>query len=73
MPRKHQIRAATLRMASEVCRAWIDANKLGGGNWTGGQVFNGKKQIARISYNGRVWDMNGQEVVSKQHKETTNV
>ena len=43
--------------ASEVCRKFIDDNELGSGNWDGGQIFDHtqKKQIAHVSYNGRVW------------------
>lgn len=54
----------TLREASERCRAYIDANDLGAGNWSGGKVYamNGT-QVARVSYNGRVWDMEGSEVL----------
>lgn len=33
-------------------------HELGGGNWTGGQVFDGGTQIAYISYNGRAWTPN---------------
>ena len=42
--------------ASKKCEEYIKRNKLGGGNWSGGQIFDEKgKQIARVSYNGRVW------------------
>jgi len=53
---------ATLEEASERCEAYIAEWNLGGGNWSGGQVYDGKKQIARISYNGRIWDMNDKEI-----------
>lgn len=45
------------------CRAYIGEFNLGGGNWTGGQVYRGGHQVARISYNGRVWDMDDSEIV----------
>ena len=48
--------------AVAVCRDYINRNGLGGGNWTGGQILKGKKQIARISFNGRIWDMEGNEI-----------
>lgn len=43
--------------ASEICRAYIEANHLGGGNWSGGAIREvGKtKLVGRVSYNGRVW------------------
>ena len=51
-----------LKDASKKCRSYIENWNLGGGNWAGGQVFRGSKQIAWVSYNGRVWDMNGKEI-----------
>lgn len=53
--RKKRVPVTSLCEASAQCRAYIEANDLGGGNWTGGQVFAGKIQIAQVSYNGRVW------------------
>ncbi len=50
-----EVRVETLHEASVKCRQFIDENGLGGGNWAGGQIFDGGKQIARVSYNGRVW------------------
>lgn len=52
---KHWLPVASLRQASEVCRSYIDALELGGGNWTGGDVKKGRKIVAYVSYNGRVW------------------
>lgn len=59
----HSVSVATLREASAACRAFIDRNGLGGGNWAGGDVFDGeRRQVARISYNGRVWGLDGEEL-----------
>jgi len=52
----------TLKQASEICKFYIIEFDLGGGNWTGGQVLLKGKQIAEVSYNGRVWDMDGKEI-----------
>jgi hypothetical protein len=41
--------------AIDLVRHYIDANSLGGGNWTGGTVREGRKVVGRISYNGRFW------------------
>jgi hypothetical protein len=50
----------TMRDAAKECLAYIERNGLGSGNWTGGQVFVDKhKQVARISYNGTAWAMDG--------------
>lgn len=40
------------RKALDFIRAW----DLGGGNWIGGEVASDGKVVARVSYNGRVWD-----------------
>jgi len=39
------------------CRADIEQNDLGGGNRSVGQLFEAGRQVARVSYNGRVWEM----------------
>ncbi len=42
--------------ASSLCRAYIKRHQLGGGNWSGGAILGRDlKQIAYVSYNGRVW------------------
>jgi len=58
-------------MAAMVCRTYIEEHELGGGNWAGGIVIDcrGRKgdaystfpKVARISYNGRIWNMDGSE------------
>ena len=56
-------RVASFQEAAAECRDYIERNNLGGGNWTGGQVFADKKtQVARVSFNGRVWAMDGSEI-----------
>lgn len=46
------------------CRAYIAHWDLGGGNWgtQSGVVKQDGKAIARVSYNGRVWGLDGAEV-----------
>jgi len=41
--------------ASKVCRDYINEFELGGGHWTGGKIMQSEKEIARVSYNGKVW------------------
>ena len=55
--RDTRVEVDTLREASAKCRAWIAANSVGGGNWTGGEVIDAAtdRQVAYISYNGRAW------------------
>jgi len=55
------VEVPTMEEASGICKEYIAEWDLGGGNWSGGQVYDDKKQIARISYNGRIWDLNGNE------------
>lgn len=45
---------SSLVEASMECRKFIERNDLGSGNWAGGEIFDGNKQVARISYNGSV-------------------
>ncbi len=58
-----QIDADSLADASLRCCRYIERNELGGGNWTGGQVFDGEKLVASIGYNGRVWWIDGRETM----------
>ena len=61
--REKAVTVSSFVEASAVCRAYIDRNGLGGGNWTGGEVFaDDGTRLGRISYNGRVWDLNAAEI-----------
>lgn len=48
---------ASLEEASAVCRSYIADWDLGGGNWVAGagNVYDGDRKVAHISYNGRIW------------------
>lgn len=61
-PKAQKVEVASLAEASQACRAYIERNGLGGGNWTGGNVTDNGKTIARVSYNGRVWAPDGTEL-----------
>jgi len=45
-----------LKEASQKVREYIEEYELKAGNCIGGYVFEGTKQIASISYNGRIWE-----------------
>jgi hypothetical protein len=45
--------------ASKACRDYIEENDLGGGNWTGGDIRENGKVVAKVSYNGTVWPPGG--------------
>lgn len=50
------VRVSSLREASRKAREYIEQHDLGGGNWAGGDVLDESGQVvARVSYNGRVW------------------
>lgn len=53
----------SLKEASDVIRNYIEKNDLGSSCYSGGDVFENGEQIARVSYNGRVWDMDGNLMV----------
>jgi hypothetical protein len=54
---ERKVKVSSLHEASVVCGKFIDKNDLGSGNWTGGRIFDETgKQIAHVSYNGRVWE-----------------
>ena len=53
------VAANDLKHAAALCRDWIDENDLGGGNWDGGDILEDGQVVARVSYNGRIWDLDG--------------
>jgi len=47
----------SLRDASDLCQKFIREFNLSSSNWVGGAVLDGNLSfVARVSYNGRVWD-----------------
>ena len=52
---KQTVDVKSFEEASDACQDYIKKHDLGGGNWSGGQVTEGGKQVAYISYNGRIW------------------
>lgn len=56
--RERRVPVASLAEASRALRAFVERNELGGGNMTRrtGTVLGADGgQVARVSYNGRVW------------------
>jgi hypothetical protein len=51
----HKVEIDSFEKASLLCQKFIARNELGGGNWAGGLITDGRKPIAYVSYNGRVW------------------
>ena len=56
-PKRTVVEVPSLAAARSAFIAWRDRNGLGSGNIArdGGLVSEGKKPLARISYNGKVW------------------
>lgn len=48
-----KVRCTSIADASRICQQYTRG--MGSGNWSGGQVYLGKEQVAQISYNGRAW------------------
>jgi hypothetical protein len=52
----------SFKAASIICRDYIERNELGGGNWSGGQIYHDSELVAEVGYNGAVWNSDGQEI-----------
>lgn len=51
--------ANTFKDASEKCRAYIKIRNMGASCFTGGAIYDDKKNhIADVAYNGKVFDLN---------------
>ena len=61
-PREFQTEVESFEEATVQCRDYITKHNLGGGNWSGGQITKNGEVIARVSYNGRVWDLEGNPI-----------
>lgn len=48
--------------ASKVIREYITCNGLGSSTFTGGEMYDNNIYIGRVSYNGRVWDPENNEI-----------
>jgi hypothetical protein len=57
------VEVASLEEAQKVCRDYINDTGIGGGNWKGGEVWEDGVNVARISYNGRIWTPDDKEIV----------
>lgn len=60
------VRVGSLAEAQQRVLAFIRSHDLGGGNWTGVDVFRDGKPYARVSYNGRIWDARSEGELDEQ-------
>ena len=52
--------------AKELCQIFIKTYNLGGSNWIGGKVIDSDNNfIAKISYNGRIWDSDNWKIAKE--------
>lgn len=63
----HYKNVESLEDAARAVKDFITKNDLGAGNWAGGVVRdkNGKT-VARVSYNGRVWQENFRSFIERR-------
>ena len=57
---KDSVEVDSIKAAQKACVDYITEYNLGGGNWTGGEVYEDGNYVGRISYNGRFWDKNSE-------------
>lgn len=53
--RAERVNVKDFAEASQVVRRYIATFGLGSSTWQGGRIVEGRKTVARVSYNGRVW------------------
>lgn len=58
------VKGATLAAMVKAAEDYRAENDLGGGNWVDPEIRENGKPIATISYNGRVWAMDGTEITA---------
>jgi hypothetical protein len=64
LTRKNAVEVGSLSEASTEVRRFIEMNDLGSSDFIGGEVYDSctNKLIAKVSYNGRIWDTTGREI-----------
>jgi hypothetical protein len=57
-PRAKEVKVESFEDASAICKDYIERYHLGGGNWAGGKITDDDgKEIARVSFNRKVWSL----------------
>jgi hypothetical protein len=64
LTRKNAVEVESLSAASVAVRKFIELNDFGSSDFSGGEVYDSStnKLIAKVSYNGRIWDAQGVEI-----------
>ena len=66
LTRKKAVEVESLSAASVAVRKFIELNDLGSSDFGGGEVYDSSTNmlIAKVSYNGRIWNSQGVEISS---------
>jgi hypothetical protein len=59
---KKEVSVKSIEEAKNVVKKFINDNDLGGGNFKSANIFKDGKKIGYISYNNRVWSIDGNEM-----------
>ena len=63
--KKHRVKVKSMSEARDKVVKFIMDNDLGSGNWVGGDIYQYGKKVGYISYNGRIWDNQGNSIAEK--------
>ena len=65
LTRKKAIEVESLPAASAAVRQFIELNDFGSSDFAGGEVYDSSTNtlVAKVSYNGRIWDAQGTEIL----------
>ena len=64
LTRKKAVEVENFSAASLAVRKFIELNDLGSSDFEGGGIYESltNRLIAKVSYNGRIWDAQGSEI-----------
>lgn len=58
------VHVSSLKEASTTVRSYITEHAIGSSTWEGGEVKDDANSIvAKVSYNGRIWDTEWKEII----------
>ena len=65
LTRKKAVEVESLPAASAAVRQFIELNDFGSSDFLGGEIYDSStnKLIAKVSYNGRIWNPQGIEIL----------
>ena len=63
----------TLEEASKIVRNYIEQYDIGSNLFSGGDVYEKGNLVAKVGYNGKVWDINGEIIYNPYDKERREI